>query len=425
MQWVKQAHGRIRFLGFGLAVVAFVTASVATAEETAGAAAAPAAATTVVYVSPTGDDANPGTKEQPLRSLEAGLKKLAPGVTLQLAAGTYPTKENRIELAGTAEKPIVVRGEAGTKIVPADQSVKVGFLVNGSWVTFENIELDLQKTASRGFTVGGKNFTFRNCHIHDYINYAIITWNVDGIIIENCELHGASMEHGIYFSGRTDNAVVRNCAIYDTAINGVHINTEGGGFLIENNIFHHNSREWGACITQMNGAHDITIRNNLFYCNYGHLCTMGGKDVKILHNTICQPAGAYQAVNEARRGQFLVVIGPMDNWLVRNNVLFMNSQAFDINKPEFLRENADFDFNVYSTGAGAQMKDREKHGVFGADLKFVKAPGPEDRQCDLHLVKDGPGTTGAPLLKELCPLDRTGQERKEGGPAGAFAEPEK
>src|SRR5262245_57060180 len=41
------------------------------------------------YVSPTGNDGNPGTEAQPFRSVVYGSSRLKPGDTLYLRAGTY------------------------------------------------------------------------------------------------------------------------------------------------------------------------------------------------------------------------------------------------------------------------------------------------------------------------------------------------
>lgn len=55
-----------------------------------------------------GDDANAGTKDKPWRSINASLPKLNPGDTLCLRGGSY-FERVYCAIAGTAEKPIVIR----------------------------------------------------------------------------------------------------------------------------------------------------------------------------------------------------------------------------------------------------------------------------------------------------------------------------
>ncbi len=73
-----------------------------------------------------GDDANAGSKAEPLASLEAGLEKLAPGMTLNLVPGTSPWPSDlRFTVHGTPEAPIVIDGHgslvSGRAILPLSE----------------------------------------------------------------------------------------------------------------------------------------------------------------------------------------------------------------------------------------------------------------------------------------------------------------
>ena len=83
-----------------------------------------------IWVSPRGNDANDGTKEQPKATLTAALRQArelrrldAPsvkdGVTIHLAAGVHAVYEPvfiRPEDSGTAAAPTVIQGEDGASI---------------------------------------------------------------------------------------------------------------------------------------------------------------------------------------------------------------------------------------------------------------------------------------------------------------------
>jgi hypothetical protein len=66
------------------------------------------------HVAPSGSDANPGTKDKPFATIQAGVNQLHPGDTLLIHAGTY--RETIIfPRSGTATKPITVKPHPGEK----------------------------------------------------------------------------------------------------------------------------------------------------------------------------------------------------------------------------------------------------------------------------------------------------------------------
>ncbi len=71
-----------------------------------------------LFVSPTGDDANPGTRESPLRSIQQAVDRLAPGKTVTLLEGVYDLAAPiTIRAEGAAEGWVTVRGATGATVV--------------------------------------------------------------------------------------------------------------------------------------------------------------------------------------------------------------------------------------------------------------------------------------------------------------------
>lgn len=67
------------------------------------------------YISPTGNDANRGSLEKPLRTISSGARRAKPGDTILVLAGTY---RERITPArgGEAGQPITYQGETGKRV---------------------------------------------------------------------------------------------------------------------------------------------------------------------------------------------------------------------------------------------------------------------------------------------------------------------
>lgn len=390
-----------------------------------------------IYLNPEGLEENPGTARKPNKDIEQALRSLKAGDTLVFQKGVYRIGKIRLLgkfLQGTEDKPITIRGEDGavleglfrkaTNTASHGPDKPSGIAVEGRcrWVTVENLEM--RNNGTLNVAHGSEHVTYRNCHIHDYSNYGLLVNRSKWLTLENCRIHGSAIEHGIYLTSDNKDTVIRGCEFYDTAINGIHINgSENQRILVENCTFHHNSRNWGACITLM-GAREITIRNNVFYSNRGHIFTItAGKAeanvaraFRILHNTIYQP-------QDSREGQVFVVRSPLRDVLVHNNVFDTNTRALDM-KSDAVVDSTDFDYNVYGPDSGDQMKQagKEKHGLFGVKVRYCAPPDSKPDKVDLHILPDRPASSGAPLLKDLCPTGKDGKKRRANGPFGAYAE---
>ena len=71
-----------------------------------------------IYVSPTGNDSNAGTKGSPLATLTAAVSKAQPGTTIFMMEGSYDIS-SRINLtsSGTSDKPITIQALDWKKVV--------------------------------------------------------------------------------------------------------------------------------------------------------------------------------------------------------------------------------------------------------------------------------------------------------------------
>jgi parallel beta-helix repeat protein len=83
-----------------------------------------------LYVSPTGDDRSPGTKQRPFRTLAAAVAAMTPGTTLWLRGGVHYAVGLALPVSATRQAPLVIRGYPGEAAV-VDGSIPA--LTDAGW----------------------------------------------------------------------------------------------------------------------------------------------------------------------------------------------------------------------------------------------------------------------------------------------------
>jgi parallel beta-helix repeat protein len=248
---------------------------------------------TTYYVSPTGNDSNPGTLTQPFRTIQKGVNKLAAGDTLYIRGGTY-TEKIQINVSGSPSQHITISSYPGETAImdgngldPTLPAYTRLIELNGSYVLIENLELTYPK--GRGIVLWKDANTdssyniIRNLNVHN-------TWGVgiqvlgDNNLIENSTITKADLAnadsnrdpvnwidgYGISIgdSGHAYygmNTIVRNNKVYDTYGEGI-ICMYTDNALIEDNLAFDN---WAENI-YLDTCSYITVRNNLIYYTTNH-----------------------------------------------------------------------------------------------------------------------------------------------------------
>ena len=112
-----------------------------------------------VAPAPLGADTNPGTREAPKADVQQVIWSLKPGDTLTLLPGTY-TQPFSFAKSGTAEAPIIVRGDASGGVIldggalPAAGPEFSMIAVSANFITVEG--LDIRHSPGWGISVWGK-----------------------------------------------------------------------------------------------------------------------------------------------------------------------------------------------------------------------------------------------------------------------------
>ena len=134
------------------------------------------------YISPTGDDANPGTEAQPFQTIQKGLESATDGDTVRLLEGVYEnysTFSNLYSLSmhffgtkadGTFFNGIKILGEGPHKTVLryTDNPGRSRYIrVSGHDVEIGGFKLELPALADAGYDCGFHLFLATNSFIHD------------------------------------------------------------------------------------------------------------------------------------------------------------------------------------------------------------------------------------------------------------------
>jgi len=271
------------------------------------------------YVSPTGNDSNPGTQSQPWKTIQKCLDQIQPGYTCEIFGGTYNealvlkisgTQNSRITIKNYDNQTVIVNSGISKTIVTGgriDYYTIDGLRLIASFTPTDLSDVSIELGANVPFsstskTVGNHGFVFRNCYIegaiHFYGHYNLM---------ENCELNGKNIyqmgitdnyatsfdniyrnnvlhnySRAIYSMTATDNILIEGNTIYDSTYG---IDCDGAGTpvthcnVINNHIYNFGVNQWGTgvfmedcfnCSVQGNIIHDWLIGPGIYVINYGN-----------------------------------------------------------------------------------------------------------------------------------------------------------
>lgn len=287
------------------------------------------------YVSPSGNDSNPGTSSQPWRTLQHAADVVNAGDTIMIAAGNY-TAGLKLTRSGEAANPIKFIGvDVSTTVVDGSAADRDCFFVEeANFISFENITV---KNAVRaGIRLSyADNITIKNCRFADSGKWGVFTDFSDYTTIEGCEIYGSRDEHGIYISNSSDHAVIRRNRSHNNAASGIQINADpsmGGDGIssdceIDSNICYENGALGGAAIN-LASVRNTRISNNVLYNNHaggiaawddGQGDSWGSMNLTIINNTIYFGSGEGRWCISLKNGS--------TNASVINNLIFGGSKG--------------------------------------------------------------------------------------------------
>jgi hypothetical protein len=149
----------------------------------------------IYYVSPSGDDGNPGSRDNPWRSPGVASRKLTPGDTLIILGGRYQLKEYDADIlmpaAGEENNWITIKGETSDRPVLAGSNNLQQAIALASYLRVENLEITSDNGAwfRTGLGQSGEalsHIVLKDLYIHHIDEGGIDIADVSDLTIQNC-----------------------------------------------------------------------------------------------------------------------------------------------------------------------------------------------------------------------------------------------
>lgn len=203
----------------------------------------------IYYVATTGNDANPGTQEFPLRTIQKCANVISGGESCIVKDGIY-TESVIILKSGNSENPLIIKAQNNRGAV-----IYGRIDLKGDYIKLENFKVVMPPSSQNGINISGKYSQVIGCHISPEEN--LLGLNNTALVVrgENNIAKANFVEKtcfGIELSGYKnrieDNEVTRlklngDCGDVD------YMRFFGSNHVIRNNNFH------GINMNEVGGAH--------------------------------------------------------------------------------------------------------------------------------------------------------------------------
>ena len=286
------------------------------------------------YVTPSGSDSDPGTRNAPWKTLQHAVSAIAAGDTVLVESGTYAGF--RIEASGAEERPKTIQAAPNASVLINAPGPKNR---HRSAIEIESFDGAVTDWVIDGFEVSGApvygidlrgtdRITLRNNKVFGSGRTGIFTGFANHVVIEKNEAY-ENGEHGIYQSNSSKYSVIRGNRSHHNAGSGIHMNgdlEQGPPGLIEfaaveENVVFENGAKGGSGIN-CDGVDNSVIRGNVLTNNhangislYGIAAAHSSSNNQVLNNRIVMAPHSQWALNIPDDG---AVAPPAGNVAERN-----------------------------------------------------------------------------------------------------------
>ena len=347
------------------------------------------------YVSVSGSDSQSGTESRPFRTIGKGVKRLTPGDTLMVKAGTYAESLYQSIPSGTSwEAPVTVMAYPGDNVVlqPASGNRVLHFqsqqyiVVDGFVLDARHVRYDAIKITYGYTSPPAHHIRIMNCEVRFAPEQGILITGIgaDGNEFLNLDVHDngtTDHHHGIYMS--TDRNLISDCTFYRNAGWGIHLYSDDDEeFKPDQNVVR-NCRTynngtfgaWSVGIGIYSGSDNLVYNNLIWGEKVGVAIEYGASGTKLFNNVVYD------------HNRYGVYVGwDSANSTIRNNIVY---------------------------GSGTLLRDFGQgtvrdHNLLNVDPRFVD-PG----NGDFRLRPDSPAIDAGAAIPDIA-SDIAGTLRPQG-----------
>ena len=236
-------------------------------------------ASSLLFVSPTGNDNASGTINSPLATLTRAGVLAKPGATVYVRGGTYHRVNQVVTAHGTAGAPITFTAYPGeTPVLDGDglwlpQNLSILMISGSSYVTVHGLEV--ARSQARGVDVyGSDHVIISGCKIHDIYTRAL-GGESDNLTFDSNEVYNAVM----------NNQWGQSSSGWSAAI-GFWLKPDGSylhNVTITNNRVHDS---WGECVVTLFVNGGLVTKNEIHDCWSTNLYLDHGSNIVVDRNYI-------------------------------------------------------------------------------------------------------------------------------------------
>ncbi len=320
----------------------------------------------ILYVSPTGNDTNPGTISAPVASLNRANNLASPGDTIYLRGGTYTaTRYVYCDKAGLTISSYP--GERAVIVGSSTDTTNLGYII---FLLADNqtlMNLEIQGGSYYCVKVEtNRNCVIRNCRLGGSGRDCVKTFNSDNLLIESCNIGPSGVRDAsnaeCIDSIASVGVTIRDCYLHDSTTTGVYLKGSAINGVIERNRVERCGNA-GILLGQDTDlefmrdgnqyeCRDSVVRNNIVInTQYAGIGTYSGSNVRFENNTVIDVAKQGQA------GLYVATNGreiPARQVTFKNNVVVVNSTrplAYILNLSDQLVSNSNIFYKPAASGA--------------------------------------------------------------------------
>ena len=202
----------------------------------------------IYCVASDGDDSNPGTIDQPWRTIQKAANSIGAGDTVYVKQGVY-SEQVFIASSGTESSPIAF---IGLNYPTVESGQWTGISITGSHVLVQGFEL--RDATAFGIVILAPNVVVKDNIIHHNYHEGIrVSHPASNVLIKGGKIcdNGGGNSVGLWIEGAVNDLTVEDVEFYSTGVQAYAINAweaDDSSRLTLRNLFIHDHPSYGASI---------------------------------------------------------------------------------------------------------------------------------------------------------------------------------